>query len=116
MNRWRSPTAEKIYKRSPLANVRSAGTSAKAKHHVSYQDLQWADLVIAMEAKHAQRLKADFPGIARHKEMHVLEVEDNHEYMHPALVEELKAAIDPILDSYSPSTGGGSGRPQSRDN
>ncbi|MEO0948505.1 MAG: phosphotyrosine protein phosphatase, partial [Cyanobacteria bacterium J06641_5] len=54
MNKWRSPTAEKIYKNKPLVKVRSAGTSSKAKHHVSHEDLKWADLILAMELKHIQ--------------------------------------------------------------
>ncbi|MGD1849903.1 MAG: low molecular weight protein tyrosine phosphatase family protein [Cyanophyceae cyanobacterium] len=100
MNKWRSPTAEKIYSNQPFVNVHSAGTSAKAKRHVSAKDLKWADLVIAMEPKHVQRLKADFPEFMRHTEVHSLGVEDRYGYMHPELVEELKAAIAPILESY----------------
>ncbi|MEM9246455.1 MAG: phosphotyrosine protein phosphatase [Cyanobacteria bacterium P01_F01_bin.153] len=101
MNKWRSPTAEKLYRNKPLVNVRSAGTSSKAKRHISSKDLKWADLVITMESKHTQRLRADFPEFMRHKEVHTLEVEDRYEYMHPELVEELKAAIAPILENYA---------------
>ncbi|MGD1939014.1 MAG: phosphotyrosine protein phosphatase [Cyanophyceae cyanobacterium] len=100
MNKWRSPTAEKTYRNQPLINVRSAGTSSKAKRHVSAKDLKWADLVIAMESKHVQRLKADFPNPMRYVEVHILDVEDRYEYMHPQLVEELRGAIAPILESH----------------
>lgn len=100
MNKWRSPTAEKIYRKKPLVNVRSAGTSSKAKHHVCSEDLKWADLIIAMESKHVQRLRADFPESMRFMEVHTLGIEDHYDYMHPELIEELKISIDPILDDY----------------
>ncbi|MEO0796588.1 MAG: hypothetical protein AAFX93_15570 [Verrucomicrobiota bacterium] len=98
MNKWRSPTAEKIYKTMPLVNTRSGGTSSKAKHQVSLDDIRWADLVIAMESKHRQRLVADFPEAMRHREVHVLDIEDNYEFMNPELIDELRAAIDPIFE------------------
>lgn len=100
MNKWRSPTAEKIYKNKPLVKVRSAGTSSKVRHHVSHADLRWADLIIAMESKHVQRLQADFPEAIRYIEIHTLDIEDRYEYMHPELIEELKASIDPILENH----------------
>lgn len=100
MNKWRSPTAEKLYKNTPFVNVRSAGTSSKARHHVSSQDLKWANVVIAMETKHVRRLRADFPEPMRYVDVYTLDVEDRYQYMHPALIEELKAAIEPILEGY----------------
>ena len=100
MNKWRSPTAERIYRDTPWVNVRSAGTSSKANHHVSDKDLKWADLIIAMEWKHVQRLRADFPEEIRYVNIQTLDVEDHYTYMHPKLIEELKASIDPILDNY----------------
>ena len=99
MNKWRSPTAEKIYRNKPWISVRSVGTSSKAKRHVSAKDLKWADLVIAMESKHVQRLKAVFPEVMRYKEVYTLDVEDCYQYMHPDLVEELTEAINPILEN-----------------
>lgn len=97
MNQWRSPTAEKLYSRQSCINVRSAGTSSKARRHVSLKDLQWADVVIVMEAKHKQRLQADYRQALRGCEVHVLEIEDRYKFMDTELVEELKYAIDPIL-------------------
>ena len=62
MNQWRSPTAEKLYSKEPFINVRSAGTSSKARRHISLKDLKWADTVIVMELKHKQRLAAEQGG------------------------------------------------------
>lgn len=50
-----------------------------------------------MESKHKQRLVADFPEAMRYRETHVLGIEDNYKFMDPELIEELRAAIDPIL-------------------
>jgi len=43
MNKWRSPTAEEICRRHPDLSVRSAGTSRKARRHVTLDDIQWAE-------------------------------------------------------------------------
>jgi predicted protein tyrosine phosphatase len=96
-NQWRSPTAEKIYSKDPVVNTRSAGTSSKARRQVSLSDIKWSDLIIVMESKHKQRLVADFPEAMRYREIHVLGIEDNYKFMDPELIEELRAAIDPIL-------------------
>lgn len=34
-NQWRSPTADKVWRRHPGLSVRSAGTSPNAQHPVS---------------------------------------------------------------------------------
>lgn len=97
MNKWRSPTAEKIYRKHPLLACRSAGTSSKAKHRLTVSDIRWADLIVVMEQKHHDRIAANFRDEARFKEVHVLEVEDRYKYMDPELVSELRFALDPIL-------------------
>ncbi len=101
MNKWRSPTAEKIYSKKPLLNTRSAGTSSKARHHITHMDIKWADVVFVMESKHKQRLVADHPEAMRYLDVHVLEIEDNYKFMDQELIDELHAAIDSILGSYA---------------
>ena len=102
MNKWRSPTAEKIYGNHTLLNVRSAGTSTKAKRKITVSDIRWSDLIILMEEKHKERVMADFRQEVKHTEIYVLNVEDRFEYMDPRLVEELQSHIDPILLVDSP--------------
>jgi len=97
MNQWRSPTAERIYQKYALLNCRSAGTSQKARRTIGVADLRWADLIIVMEQKHLERLRADFRSEIRHHEIHVLEVEDRYQFMDPELVKELRSVLDPIL-------------------
>lgn len=41
-NKWRSPTAENLFRGVSGTAVRSAGVSASAKHHLSQDDVRWA--------------------------------------------------------------------------
>ena len=99
-NQWRSPTAETVFRSRASVAVRSAGTSRRAKRTVTSRDLQWADLIFAMESKHKQRLLADFPGELRFKEIVVLEIPDEYRPMDPELIELLELQVIPILESY----------------
>ena len=97
-NQWRSPTAEAIWRKYPEFNVRSAGTSPKARRTVSAADIRWADIIFAMEQKHKNRLKAEFTRVLDHKTIHVLNIPDEYQYMDSELVEELQAAVNALLD------------------
>jgi predicted protein tyrosine phosphatase len=96
-NQWRSPTAEKVWRHHPLLAVRSAGTSPNARHHVSEQDLRWAETIFVMEEKHKSRLVAEYGRIVQNKPIHVLDIPDEYKYMDPELVEELERAVSVIL-------------------
>ena len=100
MNKWRSPTAEKIYNKRSSICARSAGTSSKAKHTVSLADMKWADIIMVMENKHKQRLKADYPEAMRFCAVHVLDIPDNYKFMDPELICELESCIDPIIHDF----------------
>jgi predicted protein tyrosine phosphatase len=96
-NQWRSPTAENVYRNRAGLKVRSRGTSSNARRSVSGEDLNWAQLIFVMENKHKARLCADFPGEMRFKEIHVLNIPDEFQYMDPELVEEITSNVEPIL-------------------
>lgn len=96
-NRWRSPTAERLYRGRAGIAVRSAGTSPNAVRVVGAADLAWATVVIAMERKHRDLLRARFPHEMRVHAVHVLDIADEYRFMQPELVEELTSLIDPIL-------------------
>lgn len=98
-NQWRSPTGEKIYRDHPLVNVRSAGTASSARHQITLADIKWADVILAMESKHAQRLRADFPEAVQFKDLVVLDIPDDYKYMDPELADLIKSAVDPLLES-----------------
>lgn len=64
---------------------------------VTPEDIAWADLVLVMEEKHAQRIRSllarpNAPPIV------VLGIPDLHRFMSPELVESLRAAVEPILE------------------
>lgn len=96
-NQWRSPTAEAVFRRDPRINARSAGTSAKAKRTVCAKDIAWADMIFVMEHKHKQRLRADFSRLLDHKDVIVLDILDDYQYMDAELVALLKDGIEPYL-------------------
>jgi predicted protein tyrosine phosphatase len=60
-NRWRSPTAEALFKHHPRYEARSAGTENGARIKVTDCHLGWTDLIFCMERKHADRLREKFP-------------------------------------------------------
>jgi len=96
-NQWRSPTAEQVWRKHPALSVRSGGTSPSARHPVSMDDLQWAQVIFVMEEKHKSRLMAAFRSQLTHKTIHVLDIEDDYQYMQPELVEQLTQAVGALL-------------------
>ena len=96
-NNWRSPTAETIYKNSRDHKVKSAGTEPTAKVRVSSKDILWADIIFAMEKNHKQRMLEKFPDETKHKQIIILEIEDEYKYMNKELVEMIRASVDPYL-------------------
>lgn len=97
-NQWRSPTAEQLWRRHPLVSARSAGTSPNARHRVSIDDIEWADVILVMEEKHKSRLMAEFSRMLAHKPVHVLDIPDEYKYMDPELIEELQRSVGSILE------------------
>ena len=96
-NQWRSPTAEQIWRRIEGVSARSAGTARSARRQVRLDDIRWADLIFAMEDKHAARLRADFRQELAHTPVHVLDIPDDYPFMDPELIELLRAKVEPLL-------------------
>ena len=96
-NQWRSPTAEQLWRRHPIVSARSAGTSPKARHHVSVEDVRWADVIMVMEEKHKSRLVAEFTRLLDNKPIHVLDIPDEYKFMDSELVEMLEQSVNGIL-------------------
>jgi protein-tyrosine phosphatase len=96
-NQWRSPTAEAIYKDLSGLNVRSAGTEPSARIKLSAKTILWADIIFVMEKKHKQRIKEKFPQEAEDKQIVILEILDNYQFMDPELIEDIKAKVDPYI-------------------
>ena len=96
-NKWRSPTAETIYKSRQDHKVKSAGTEPSAKIRVSPKLILWADIIFTMEKKHKQRLLDNFPHETKNKQLVIIDIQDNYKYMDEELVEMIKVSVDPFL-------------------
>lgn len=59
-NKWRSPTAQELFRDSETIEADSAGTEKDARVVVEPDHAEWADVIYVMEARHAGRLKAIF--------------------------------------------------------
>ncbi len=96
-NQWRSPTGEQVWKHHPELNARSAGTSPRAKKTVNTKDIQWADVIFVMEEKHKSRLKAEFTRLLKYKDIQVLDIPDEYQYMDTELVEIMQQTVGSYL-------------------
>src|SRR4051812_44286632 len=91
-NQWRSPTAEAIFKKHPFHHAKSAGTEPSARIKVTAQMIQWADIVFAMEKRHKERLLENFPEAMAGKQIIVLEIAEEYQFMDEELIEHLNMA------------------------
>jgi predicted protein tyrosine phosphatase len=96
-NKWRSATAETIYKNSDRFDVKSAGTEPSARIKVNGGHLLWADLIFVMEHKHKKRLLEKFREEMAGKEVVVLDIPDEYQYMDPELIEEIESKVENYL-------------------
>lgn len=97
-NKWRSRTAETIFKDQQLHQVRSAGTSSDARIKVNEKLITWADLIFVMEKRHKQMLQEKFKESLSKKAIIVLNIEDNYQYMDEELIGTLRAGVGPYLE------------------
>lgn len=98
-NKWRSRTAETIFKDSQDFNVKSAGTESTARIKVTAKLIDWADIIFAMEKRHKQRLIESFPILTSDKQIIVLDIPDEYQYMDSELIEIIKTSVSSYLDN-----------------
>ena len=96
-NKWRSPTGEAVFARVEGVSTRSAGTARDARRQITLADIRWADLILVMEDKHAQRLRADFRQEVGYKPIHVLDIPDDYQFMEEALIALLQEKCAPLI-------------------
>jgi protein-tyrosine phosphatase len=96
-NKWRSRTAETIFKIDQSHEFRSAGTENDARIKVNEKLIHWADLIFVMEKRHKQRLQDRFDQLLKDKKIITLDIEDNYQYMDEELIETLKTSVTPYL-------------------
>lgn len=89
-NKWRSRTAENIFKNNGLHNVRSAGTESSARIKLSKEDLNWADKILVMEQIHVERIKKIDNDKITIDKIEILGIEDKYKYLDDELITILK--------------------------
>ena len=89
-NKWRSRTAEVIFKNRGHDTVKSAGTERGAQIKVTEALLKWADQIFVMEDKHEARLQQRFEETISQKEIIVLGIPDEYKFMDTELIDILK--------------------------
>lgn len=92
-NKRRSLTAEKIFESHEHYEVKSAGTSNGARVKITEGLLGWADVILVMEKRHKLLLQQNFGEILQNKQVIVLFIADEYEYMDEELIEILKQRV-----------------------
>ena len=92
-NKLRSPTAEQIFSDRADIEVSSAGTNHDAENPLDDEQIAWADVIIAMEKHHRNKIQSRFLTALKAKRVVVLDIPDDYEFMDPGLVRLLKAKM-----------------------
>jgi predicted protein tyrosine phosphatase len=100
-NRWRSPTAEQIWRDSESVEVRARGVSPKSQRVLTEEDVRWADVILVMERRHRSHVVDRYRDIVDRACVHVLDIPDEYQFMDPELIEELRSRAGWILARLS---------------
>ena len=92
-NRWRSRTAEEIFRGFPGHEARSAGTEPGARVRVTAGHLGWADRIFVMEKKHSTYLCEKFSEALAGKPVVCLNIPDDYRFGDAELVALLKSTL-----------------------
>lgn len=97
-NRRRSLTAEKHFHERTGWEVRSAGTQPGARVPLTAGLIGWADVIFFMERSHLNRARERYAGELEDRELHVLHIPDDYEFMQEELLDELHIKLDGWLE------------------
>jgi len=92
-NRLRSPTAAAVFAEYAGIDAISAGTNSDCDTPVSGDLIEWADIVLVMEASHKRKVSKKFQPLLKNKKVSVLNIPDDFEFMDPELVQILRNRI-----------------------
>ena len=92
-NKWRSKTAETIFKNDEGLCVKSAGTEKGARIRITENLLTWSDLIFVMEKRHKERLFSKYEGLVNDKKIIILDIPDDYKYMDEELVSNLRDSV-----------------------
>ncbi|RDI99070.1 phosphotyrosine protein phosphatase [Dyella solisilvae] len=96
-HRLRSPTATAVFAAWPELEVDSAGLADDAETVLSPEQLDWAELIVVMEASQRRRLQVRHGARLRGKRVVCLDIPDRYAFMQPELVELLLRKAGPLL-------------------
>ena len=96
-NQWRSPTAEAVFKNHQEHQVQSAGTEPSARIKITEKLINWADVIFVMEKKHKERINQRFASVVDEKELIVLDIPDDYQFMDEELIDLIKISVSPYL-------------------
>ena len=99
-NKWRSLIAERLFDDHPHYEARSAGTEPGARVRVTAGHLGWAEIIIVMERRHADRLHEKFAAELRGKTVVTLRIPDKYPFQHPTLVALLREKLAAHLSLF----------------
>ena len=90
-------TAETIFQNHPIHQVKSAGTSEAARVKINSKMIIWADLIFVMGKRHKQILNENFRDDLIAKELIVLDIPDDYQYMDEELILEIGTKVSGYL-------------------
>ncbi len=95
--RVRSPTAAQVFAEWSGVSTDFAGISNDADDTLSADQIDWADLIMVMERRHASRLNDRFGKMLAGKKVLVLDIRDRYTFMQQGLINELMDKAGPRL-------------------
>jgi predicted protein tyrosine phosphatase len=96
-NKWRSPTAERIFARYPGVECSSAGLNNDAENPLAPEQVERADIIFVMERAQRTKLSARFKKYLKGARVICLDIPDKYKFMDPALVSLLESKVPQFL-------------------
>jgi predicted protein tyrosine phosphatase len=87
-----------IYTDHPGISVKSAGTEPSAATELTGELITRSDITFVMEKKHEQSMLAQFPVETAHKQIVILDIPDEYQFMDAALIEKIKTKVSEYID------------------
>ena len=74
--------------------------SAKSRHAISRADIDWADLILVMEAKYGSWIHGRFRALAL-PPIHSLDIPDEYEFMDEELIAAIQSGAEHYIDQLA---------------
>jgi predicted protein tyrosine phosphatase len=100
-NKLRSPTAEDVFRDFPGIEAVSAGTDSEAPRPLTKELVAIADMIIAMENHHRERIRKKYKQRPADSRIITLHIPDEYERGDPELVALLKEKVEPRLSDIA---------------